>query len=185
MLLSIVLAGRWLIAAALVEWSTATSRSIKGFWRRRLIAHLRQPRAEGERSRGDLSLAIDHASDGPWLELLATSARVSVLGLGVVFWAVGWLSTLITLALMGLAVPLYQRAGRRSEALAQDYQQRRALLETRQLELLNHAPNCVRSVQSPTVRMRSRRSRRPSTPSRCARYASRWSPRSSPSSSVA
>jgi ABC-type transport system involved in cytochrome bd biosynthesis fused ATPase/permease subunit len=139
-LLSIVLAGRWLIAAALVEWSTATSRSIKGFWRRRLIAHLRQPRAEGERSRGDLSLAIDHASDGPWLELLATSARVSVLGLGVVFWAVGWLSTLITLALMGLAVPLYQRAGRRSEALAQDYQQRRALLETRQLELLNHAP---------------------------------------------
>ena len=65
---------------------------------------------------------------------------MSVLGLGVVFWAVGWLSTLITVVLMGLAVPLYQRAGRRSETLAEDYQQRRSLLEARQLELLNHAP---------------------------------------------
>ena len=139
-LLSIVLAGRWLLANALVEWNTATSRAIKQFWRRHLVSHLRVPRSEGERSRGDLALAIDHASDGPWLELLATSARVSVLGLGVVFWAVGWLSTLITVVLMGLAVPLYQRAGRRSETLAEDYQQRRSLLEARQLELLNHAP---------------------------------------------
>ena len=139
-LLSVVLAGRWLLANALVEWNTATSRAIKQFWRRHLVSHLRVPRSEGERSRGDLALAIDHASDGPGLELLATSARVSVLGLGVVFWAVGWLSTLITVVLMGLAVPLYQRAGRRSETLAEDYQQRRSLLEARQLELLNHAP---------------------------------------------
>ncbi len=139
-LLSLVLAGRWLLANALVEWNVASSRAIKLFWRRQLIAHLRLPRAEGERSRGELALAIEQASDGPWLRLLATSARCSVLGLVVVFWAVGWLSTLITLALLGLAVPLYQRAGRRSEALAEDYQQRRALLETRQLELLNHAP---------------------------------------------
>jgi len=139
-LLSIVLAGRWLLANALVEWNAATSRAIKRFWRRSLIGHLRLPRAEGERSRGDLSLAVEHASDGPWLELLSTSARLSVLGLGAVFWAVGWLSTVITVVLMGLAVPLYQRAGRRSESLAEDYQRRRALLETRQLELLNHAP---------------------------------------------
>jgi ABC-type transport system involved in cytochrome bd biosynthesis fused ATPase/permease subunit len=139
-LLSLVLAGRWLVASALVEWNAATSRAIKGFWRRNLTAHLRQPRAEGERSRGDLSLAIDHASDGPWLELLATSARVSVIGLGVVFWAVGWPSTLITVVLMGLAIPLYRRAGRRSATFAQDFQRRRTLLEVRQLELLNHAP---------------------------------------------
>lgn len=57
----------------------------------------------------------------------------------MVFWAAGWLSTLITVVLMGLAVPLYQRAGRRSEALAGDYQQRRATLESRQLELLTHS----------------------------------------------
>ena len=139
-LLSVVLAGRWLLANALVEWNTTTSRTIKGFLRRRLLVHLRAPRAEGERGRGDLTLAIEHASDGPWLELLATSARVSVVGLGVVFWAVGWPSTLITVVLMGLAVPLYQRAGKRSETLAGDYQRRRALLEARQLELLNHAP---------------------------------------------
>jgi ABC-type transport system involved in cytochrome bd biosynthesis fused ATPase/permease subunit len=41
---------------------------------------------------------------------------------------------------MGLAVPLYQRAGTRSEKLAVEYRQRRALLEARQLELLHHSP---------------------------------------------
>ncbi|HEY1223272.1 MAG TPA: hypothetical protein VGE75_07235, partial [Acidimicrobiales bacterium] len=30
-LLSVVLAGRWLLANALVEWNTTTSRTIKGF----------------------------------------------------------------------------------------------------------------------------------------------------------
>ena len=139
-LLSLVLAARWLLAFALVEWSTASARTIKEFWRRRVVTHLRSPRAEGERNRGDLSLAIEHAGDGPSLELLSTSARASVLGLAVVFVAAGWLSTLITVVLMCLAVPLYQRAGRRSEALALDYKQRRSLLEARQLELLNHAP---------------------------------------------
>lgn len=135
-----VLAARWLQGTLTVEWGTSTRRSVKSGWRRQTVGHLSVPRREGERSRGDLDLAIDHAADGPSLELLSISARASVLGLVVVFWSVGWLATAITLALMALAVPLYQRAGRRSEVLAGEYQQRRALLEGRQLELLGHAP---------------------------------------------
>ena len=52
----------------------------------------------------------------------------------------GWLPFIITVALLGIAVPLYQRAGRRSEAMAVQYQERRASLEARQLEVLQHAP---------------------------------------------
>jgi ABC-type transport system involved in cytochrome bd biosynthesis fused ATPase/permease subunit len=139
-LLSIVIAARWLLASALDEWGVWSARVVRRAWRERLISHLRIPRTEGERSRGDLALAIDQVATGPSLETLATSARVSVVGLVIVFWAAGWLSTLIAVTLMALAIPLYQRAGRRSEVLAQDYQRRRALLTVRQLELLNHAP---------------------------------------------
>jgi len=139
-ILSLVLVGRWLLVSLTDAWNAGAARKVKDFWRRQLTEHLRLPRSEGARSRGDLLLAIDHASNGPHLEQLSTSARASVLGLVVVFWAAGWLSTLITVVLMALAVPLYQRAGRRSEALAIDYQRRRGRLETRQLELLQHAP---------------------------------------------
>ncbi|MHB1208823.1 MAG: ATP-binding cassette domain-containing protein [Acidimicrobiales bacterium] len=139
-LLLVVLVTRWLLTLILFEWGTYTAREIRQHWRLRTVDHLRIPRLEGERSRGELLLAIDHAAEGPSIEVLATSARLSVLGLIIVFWAVGWLSTLITIALMALAVPLYQRAGKRSEALAHEYQLRRATLESRQLELLSHAP---------------------------------------------
>lgn len=139
-MLMVVITLRWLVSLALAEWNHATARSIRRRWRDRTIEHLLLPRQEGERSRGDLALAIEHAADGPSLALLATSARFSVLGLAVVFWSAGWLCTAITIGLMALAVPLYQRAGKRSAALATEYQQRRSRLETRQLELLSHAP---------------------------------------------
>ncbi len=139
-LLLVVLVARWLLTLVLFEWNTYSAREIRQRWRLRMVDHLKVPRLEGERSRGDLLLAIDHAAEGPSIEVLATSARLSILGLALVFWVAGWLSTLITVALMALAVPLYQRAGKRSEALAHEYQGRRATLESRQLELLSHAP---------------------------------------------
>ncbi len=139
-LLLVILVARWLLTLVLFEWNTYSAREIRQRWRLRMVDHLKVPRLEGERSRGDLLLAIDHAAEGPSIEVLATSARLSILGLALVFWAAGWLSTLITVALMALAVPLYQRAGKRSEALAHEYQARRATLESRQLELLSHAP---------------------------------------------
>lgn len=140
LLLSAVVLARAASASALEQWGDRAAASMRAHWRARVVAHLRVPRREGERARGDLSLAIEHASEAPSLERLRTSAACSVVGVLVIFWAAGWLGLVITVGLLALAAPLYQRAGRRSEAMAQQYQARRALLESRQLEILQHAP---------------------------------------------
>ena len=134
-----VLTLRWLLSIIVTEWGDQAGFAVRDHWRRLLPSHFLEPRSEHERSRGDLALAIDHASDAPALEMLATSAVVALGGLAVLFWAGGWLCLLVTTALLAAAVPLYQRAGRRSAAMALEYDQRRALLESRQLELLHHS----------------------------------------------
>jgi ATP-binding cassette, subfamily C, bacterial CydD len=139
-LLVAVVALRWLLSTSLDEWGESAAARVRASWRDRLVVHFAVPRPEGERGRGDLALAIDQAADAPSLERLAASAASSLAGVFVVFWAAGWLPFVITVALLGVAGPLYQRAGRRSEKLAQDYQDRRATLEARQLEVLQHAP---------------------------------------------
>jgi len=138
--LMIVLLVRWVVNLASEEWGFYAGARIRNHWRANLTSHFARPRREGEAARGDLALAVERASEGPTLEMLKTSARVSALGLAVIFWAAGWLSTLITLALVLCAVPFYRRAGTRSEALTIDYNRRRGLLESRQLELLRHGP---------------------------------------------
>ena len=139
MLVGVVLA-RWLTSFVVTEWANRTAARIRNRWRSALPSHLGRPRAEHEGSRADLALAIDQAADGPSMELLATSAVSSMAGLVVLWWAGGWLCLAITLGLLLVAVPLYQRAGRRSEALSRDVNIRRAVLEARQLELLHHTP---------------------------------------------
>jgi ATP-binding cassette, subfamily C, bacterial CydD len=139
-LLIVTVVVRWISANGLEEWGDLAATRLRASWRSMIISHLRVPRREGERARGDLSLAIEHVADAPSLERLRTSAASSLLGVLIIFWAAGWLGLLITLGLLALAAPLYQRAGRRSEVLAREYQARRALLESRQLEILQHAP---------------------------------------------
>ena len=135
-----VVVGRWLSSFGVGAWGDRAAARVRDRWRSALPSHLSRPSAEHEGSRADLALAIEQASDGPSMELLATSAVTSMAGLVVLWWAGGWLCVAITLGLLLVAVPLYQRAGRRSEALTADYNQRRALLEARQLELLHHTP---------------------------------------------
>jgi ABC-type transport system involved in cytochrome bd biosynthesis fused ATPase/permease subunit len=135
-----IVAARWLLSIGLDEWSEATARRLRAKWRHSLFQHLALPRQEGQRGRGDLGLAVDQAAEAPSLERLAASAVTSLLGVVIIFWAAGWLPFVITVALLALATPLYQRAGRRSQAMAEEYQARRALLEVRQLEVLQHAP---------------------------------------------
>lgn len=129
---------RWVLSTVVAQWSEHAGATMRARWRATLVRHFTRPQPERERGRGDLALAIEQASDAPALDLLETSAIIALAGLAVVFWAGGWLPLLITVALLAGAVPLYQRAGRRSEATALEYQQRRALLESRQLELLHH-----------------------------------------------
>ena len=133
-----VLGIRWVLATSVTQWGARAGATLRARWRAALVNHLTRPQPERARGRGDLALAIDQASDRPMLDVLETSAVVALAGLAVLFWAGGWLATLITVALLLVAVPLYRRAGQRSEATALDYQQRRAVLESRQLELLHH-----------------------------------------------
>ena len=133
-----VLGLRSVLSTLMAQWSEHASATLRARWRATLVRHFTRPQPERERGRGDLALAIEQASDAPALDLLETSAIAALAGLAVLFWAGGWLTLLITVALLAGAVPLYQRAGRRSEATALEYQQRRALLESRQLELLHH-----------------------------------------------
>jgi ABC-type transport system involved in cytochrome bd biosynthesis fused ATPase/permease subunit len=133
-----VLVTRWASTTAISLWSDRASDHIRHDWRNALLTHFTRPTSEHERSRGDLVLAVEQASEEPLLIILATSAVVSFVGLFVLFWAGGWLCFALTLGLLVLGVPLYQRSGRRSEAAAIEFQERRALLEARQLELLNH-----------------------------------------------
>jgi len=135
-----IMAARWVLSVGVDEWSEGTTQRLRAQWRHSLIAHLAIPRQEGQRGRGDLGLAVDQASHAPSLERLAVSAATSLLGIVVIFWAAGWLAFTISVALLAMAAPLYQRAGRRSHAMAAEYQARRALLEVRQLEVLQHAP---------------------------------------------
>jgi ATP-binding cassette, subfamily C, bacterial CydD len=133
-----VLGLRWLLSSVLNQWAEHAASVLRARWRATLVRHFTRPQPERERGRGDLALAIEQASDDPMLTLLETSAAAALAALAVLFWAGGWLSLLITVLLLLGAVPLYQRAGRRSEASALDYQRRRAVLESRQLELLHH-----------------------------------------------
>ncbi|HEY5104262.1 MAG TPA: ATP-binding cassette domain-containing protein [Acidimicrobiales bacterium] len=138
-LLIALLGVRWALSASLREWDEIVASRLRARWRNSVVLHMALPRREGERGRSDLALAIDHAATAPSLERLGASAVSSMIGLVVVFWAAGWLAFVITVALLGLAAPLYQRAGKRSAEMVTAYQERRVVLETRQLEVLQHA----------------------------------------------
>jgi ABC-type transport system involved in cytochrome bd biosynthesis fused ATPase/permease subunit len=133
-----VLGIRWVLSTLIVRWSGRAGATLRARWRATVVRHFTRPQPERERGRGDLALAIEQASDAPLLDLLETSAVTALAGLAVLFWSGGWLTLVITVALLLGAVPLYRRAGQRSEATALEYQGRRALLESRQLELLHH-----------------------------------------------
>ena len=134
------LVARWLVTSGTDAWASFAARSIRDRWRRTVIDQLERPRAEGERGRRDVALAIDHAAAAPALVVVGASARTAALGIVIVWLAAGWLSAGIVIILLGVAIPLYQQAGRRSAALTDDYNQRRDVLERRQLEMLQHAP---------------------------------------------
>ena len=138
-LLGAAIVARWLAGVAVEQWGDAGARRVRDGWRARITVHLGRPRREGERSRADLALAIEHAAGEPALEAMRAAAAVSLLGVVVVFIVAGWLSAVVVVALLGAAAPLYQRAGRRSAVLEADYQARRAQLETRQVEVLTRS----------------------------------------------
>src|SRR5580692_12204699 len=96
-----VLGVRWVLSTSMTQWSDHAGAALRAHWRATLVRHFTRPQPERERGRGDLALAIEQASQAPLLDLLETSAATAVLGLAVLFWAGGWLTLLITVALLG------------------------------------------------------------------------------------
>ena len=133
------LAGRGLMGMLVEEFAAKrTTRSLR-LLRRRVPLLLVRPRPMHE-AQSDLAWAIEQAAGADELTRLRANAGASMVGLGVIFVTGGALALGIATALLVLAVPLYQRAGRRSEVLASEYQRRRTQLEERQLQVLRHAP---------------------------------------------
>lgn len=138
-LLVSVLLARGLFGVALDEWSARRGASTRAQLRDQLPTFLSRPRPSND-AQSDLAWAIEQSALADDLTRLRASAGASMVAVLVIFISAGWLGSAITMALLALAIPLYQRAGRRSESLAAEYQRRRVQLEERQLEILRHAP---------------------------------------------
>ncbi len=138
--LALSLLARAGVGAGFDEWGQGSAARVRHHWRHILIDFFARPRGDDEAARGDIALAIDHAAGAPALESLKVAAATSLVGVVAVFWAAGWWALLINLGLLALAIPLYRRAGKRSELAAATYQGRRRDLEQRQLDVLRHGP---------------------------------------------
>jgi ABC-type transport system involved in cytochrome bd biosynthesis fused ATPase/permease subunit len=139
-LLAAVVLSRWLAAQLLDGWLLRTARRGRTWWRETTMEFFLGPSAKSNATPVQVASAIDTIVDGPRLAVIAASARASILALVVVFVAGGWQALGIVLVLLAIAVPLYQRAGRRAADFDARYRERRARLSERQLELLAHAP---------------------------------------------
>lgn len=138
--LGAVIAGRMTLAILIDEWSAQQRRHALTRFRGRIGTWLTRPSHVG-RSYGDLTWSIEQVANSNELTRLQFAAASSLLGLVIVLLSAGWLATATTVALVALAVPLYVRAGHRSERLGTEYESRRRQLESRQLEILQHTPD--------------------------------------------
>jgi ABC-type transport system involved in cytochrome bd biosynthesis fused ATPase/permease subunit len=137
-LIVVVVGQRFLSGLVAAHFAERGRTTLKHYWRARIGPWLASPSPDGDTARSALTLAIDQAAEWPALTSTQAGAGVSLVGLVVIFLSGGWLSLAITLVLIGVSIPLYIRAGRASEAVAQRYHQVRGLLESRQLVLLAH-----------------------------------------------
>lgn len=138
-ILAMTLIARWLATEQMEEWFTRTARRLRHYWRSRVVDFFLVA-GTSARSPVEIVGAIETVADEPRLGVVRASAQSSIVALVVVFVSGGWQALGIVVALLAIAIPLYQRAGKRAAALADDYRQRRATLGARQLELLLHAP---------------------------------------------
>lgn len=138
-LVALVLVARGLSGEALDAWYTRGGSRLRHHWRSLVLAYFVATRTSAS-SPVQIADAIDTMVDEPRLAVVRASAQTSVLALVIVFLTGGWQALGIVVALLGVAVPLYQRAGARAARFDLEYRARRARLGERQLELLTHAP---------------------------------------------
>ncbi|MDE3147159.1 MAG: ATP-binding cassette domain-containing protein [Acidobacteriota bacterium] len=131
---------RALSGEGLEVFSAVVARRVRQYWRAQVLEFFLAPARVGDPGPLDLASAIDTIVEEPRLSVVRASAQTSILALPVIWWSGGWQALGIVLALLALAVPLYQRAGTRAAAFDAQYRERRERLSQRQMELLAHAP---------------------------------------------
>jgi ATP-binding cassette subfamily C protein CydCD len=139
-LLGAVVTARWLIGELLNGWFAQRARRIRQHWRSVILGFFLVPSSTSGSSPVEISGAIDAIVDEPRLGVVRASAQTSIIALVIIFLSGGWQALGIVVVLLGVAVPLYQRAGSRAAELDTLYRERRTRLGERQLELLTHAP---------------------------------------------
>ena len=143
-LLGVVVVVRWASGEWLDGWFARAARRLREHWRALIVTFFVVPASTGGSPSGTspatVASAIDTIVDEPRLGVVRASAQASILALVVIWCSGGWQALGIVVALLALAVPLYQRAGTRAAAFDEQYRERRARLAQRQMELLAHAP---------------------------------------------
>ena len=136
-ILAVVVAIRWLVAEALAAWFQHAGRQLRQHWRSIILDFFLAPNSTPD-TPVDIASAIDTLVDEPRLAIVRAGAQASIVALAIIFASGGWQTLGIVVLLLGVAVPLYQRAGSRAAALELQYRERRTRLAERQLELLVH-----------------------------------------------
>jgi ATP-binding cassette, subfamily C, bacterial CydCD len=139
-LLALVVLARLASSVGSDWWVTRAAARVRAHYRHVVPRLIERPRPD-DRASADIALAIEDVSSLPALDVLSASARTAALALVILLVAAGPLSLAIVIALLAIAVPLYVRAGRRSQRVDTEFRLRRSLLEARQLELIKHAPD--------------------------------------------
>lgn len=151
-LLAVVVVVRWVSSEWLDGWFARAARRLRDHWRALIVTFFLLPQSSSQASNPSssgpgeaaspvtIASAIDTIVDEPRLGVVRASAQASILALPVIWWSGGWQALGIVVALLAVAVPLYQRAGVRAAAFDAQYRERRARLAQRQMELLAHAP---------------------------------------------
>jgi ABC-type transport system involved in cytochrome bd biosynthesis fused ATPase/permease subunit len=131
--------GRLLLGRVTELWTAGQGRTLqRNLWRQ---AHSLVARPADGTKKGPttLSEAIRRASDVPQIEVLFGAALCAPIGLTLVGLASSWWAALIAGTLLAASVPLYIVAGKKAQMAQAHYDARRAVLEQRQLALLQHS----------------------------------------------
>jgi ATP-binding cassette subfamily C protein CydCD len=130
---AVALATRAVVGAVVEAAIAARQRAERARWHRDATGSLRVAGVAGLHR---LDAAIDAAANEPSLAAARGAAVTAVGGLGLVAYWGGWLCIVIIVGLLALSIPAYISAGRRSAHATEEFHQRRAVLVSRQVEVL-------------------------------------------------
>ena len=134
-LIALAVGGRLIISRVIASSNATVAARHRAAQRENIVTLLATSHDEGVVS---LLAAVDDAASFTIFETLRTAAGASSLSLPAIYFVGGWLPLGLVVGLVGLAVPFYIRAGRRTAIAEATFRDHRAQLGHYQLDLLQH-----------------------------------------------